>query len=463
MRVHLLPEEKQRNRRREYVDSPRARLGESPRTGSNGEVEFLVPPDSYELQVYGREVGAGDATRDIAALQDGETRELVVEVRTARDLRFHGRVIDDSSGAPIPGASVRLFDPKVSYRYSGGQERGTRIDSSREIAHLEADASGAFELWATSWRETLLRIEAPRYAWTYGTVQIGHEIPEDEMTIRLARPAVLLAKILDSGEAAKLVEVRLETDPRRLVQGLERFHEYELVEPRWSASTGIDGTVRIEGLPPGIPLDVVLEAASKRPAPEPLKVTLAPLTFAPSEVREQVWHLDHPEPATGTVSGVVVSAEKPRGIVRLAREDWNPDGRFEEVRIQRDGTFRFESQKPGRYTLIGLSQDGRTALQSGVTIEAGMEVSSRSLQLAPGAKLRVRRGHALSDIWIVRVIQQGSVVSADTLLGNEVTLIVPPGECQVLIQQLWGGILEERAVVALADQEILVELAGEDR
>jgi hypothetical protein len=244
------------------VSSSRAGVGESTKTGSDGRCELEAAPDSeHELQVL---IPSQDSYSQIVPpLPAGEATEMVVEIRYALDLDFHGLVVDDATSEPVAGASIR-----------GEEERAD--------VNLVTDAFGRFALRVTSWEEARANATALGYARRMFRLGTDHENQANSLVVRLIRSATLRVSVIDA-EAKALARAGLtvSTDLQHGVQtegtmGFLGPHE----EPTWKTISDMTGMATFADLPSGAPLTVVAySGALSRKFPSSLELE-------PGEVRD---------------------------------------------------------------------------------------------------------------------------------------------------------------------------------
>ncbi len=256
--------------------------GKFPDTDAQGRARFRLPPGAYTLHVSWGERGGGRKDIEVAELADGEERTQRIELPTANDLRFLGRVLDEGSGAPIAGADVLLFEGS-SWGTSWPIYQPSEVIA--ELARTSTDAEGRFEVWSASWKRTMVRVRAPKLVPAFVPVQPGHSERELEIVLRLGGSAVLVATIEQAGKPAVGISVCLLMEGKGFV---------------CSGQTDPDGRCRIEDVPAGVRLEVRLD----RPAPggeediqwrfpfQRLHQDIPELlVLEPGETREQTWQL----------------------------------------------------------------------------------------------------------------------------------------------------------------------------
>lgn len=200
----------------------------------DGRAEFVLPArqDHALLVNIPPCVSAGHAEMDVAALDAGERRALVVEVPTVFDLLWRGQAVDGETGAPLPDATTTVFSEASS----------GPIDPEP----VRARPDGTFEVRASSWSRHTVRVEAPGFFWA--AVRIDPEGDDSEpFRVPLLRSATLVVLVTDgTGAPRPSIEV-IASAPLVLDSGpWPRGFRDEL---EWTCTTGTDGTCTLAGLP----------------------------------------------------------------------------------------------------------------------------------------------------------------------------------------------------------------------
>jgi protocatechuate 3,4-dioxygenase beta subunit len=161
-----------------------------------------------------------------------------VELRLVRGARITGVVLDDATGAAVPGARVSLAQEEDWPR------RGT-------IVHAQAtcDATGRFELWSGSpdCAGAMLVVDATDFARlpTEDVLDAARDLGDGvhvDVALRVVRAATVLGTVRGpDGPVAGCVVV-LQPKDAPYDDGWQGL---------WRAVTGRDGLYRIDGLPPG--------------------------------------------------------------------------------------------------------------------------------------------------------------------------------------------------------------------
>lgn len=143
-----------------HVEGSKGKPGESPQTDANGRAEFELPLGvEYTLDVWARGSEFGPAQLDIAAMNRPETVEVVLQVPTAHDLRFVGRVLAAETRKPLLQAKVSIMDPR-----SDPSDDEESPSEQRPLVDAQADTEGYFDLLLPSWQEVHAQVTAPGYS-----------------------------------------------------------------------------------------------------------------------------------------------------------------------------------------------------------------------------------------------------------------------------------------------------------
>jgi hypothetical protein len=220
-------------------DPARGVEGDNVTTRADGTAELIVTSGrAYEVDAWSREDMAGEVELSTEPLLPGEDRRLRIELPTAYDLRFRGRVVDAVSGIGLGSASVRQM-----------KRGGKRRDEGEEISTAEVAADGTFELTKPSWLQTCARIECAGYSPVSIVIQGGHELPGSERDIRLQRAGTLEVRFSGfEGRAAAVGRIRVNGYPRDSADVVDR----EYVDPAciaWEVTVDPSGRVTLGDLP----------------------------------------------------------------------------------------------------------------------------------------------------------------------------------------------------------------------
>ena len=252
-------------------------------------------PAALPTEAATGEIAAVPITTDVPAeapsllLVDPELAVLDPTKRT-----FAGRVVSADDSLPLAGVKI---------------ER-------EETLLAESDADGRFEIVVPAHASFAIGVVARGFGPAYVFVDSAAHGEPGEHEIELRPAAKLDGRVLDSAGAprggvrvvvttrAELLETSTLEDP---VAQRRRIHP---PDPRWEALSNARGEVRLDGLPPDVPLTLtlweadvqnpgvrtplVVRAGTSDPAELPAGCLLAParpLVLSSGEAREQEWRL----------------------------------------------------------------------------------------------------------------------------------------------------------------------------
>ncbi len=253
-------------------DGTRARLDDE------GWIHFAALPGA-ELTLFAFEDRHWHrARRELAPLQPGEQREVVLELTPVATYRFFGRVVRAVDGTPVPGARVRQagVDPA---RFSADPASWKRTAPSPVLADRLTDADGCFDVEARSDEHVGLRVDAEGFAPAFVTPVRGHDSRADARLVELTAGATLAVLLLDA-RASPLGDVEVRATPpvwrlveREAIPAFSRGLE-------WAATTGAEGRATLGPLPAHVPfaVEAILAEGPIRAAED--------VTLAPGEIRE---------------------------------------------------------------------------------------------------------------------------------------------------------------------------------
>jgi protocatechuate 3,4-dioxygenase beta subunit len=312
----------------------RGSVGVYPRTGADGRAEFVVESGlEFDLSCMDDKYDAYE--QHIGVLAVNETREITLELATEDDLVFCGRIVDDSNGAALTIAHVKLG--RVSAWVSSGEKFPTDAELKQDA--LAVDPDGRFEIRDKSWLQHDAFAFADGFSRARFGLEKGHETPDHAVGLRLARSASIDVLIRDDGGGIQDAKVELSAHAYDFQQGAKSQVPIS-TDVKWTAQTDANGFAHLANLQPKVPLTVLVRTpdGSSRQRSQP--VTLAPgeqgtleIVMGQSAVvrgrvedREghaiancQVWCM----PAETSGARWFQSYEKP-----VARTHTNEDGRF---------------------------------------------------------------------------------------------------------------------------------------
>jgi hypothetical protein len=123
-----------------------------------------------------------------------------------------------------------------------------------------------------------------------------------------------------------------------------------------------------------------------------------------------------------------------------------------------DGSFELSGLLPGAYALCATATDGRIGSLRGVELAAGGDLRDLVIQLAPGARVRVRYAGA-EDFCSARVVQDGVVCASDGIeKGTTKTFSAPAGSVKLVCRLHGNGkeIVRELTLEAGKEQELVI-------
>ena len=195
---------------------------------TDGSGEYELSLDAGAVTLLARH--GGDWSLPVALTVDWDS-EHVVDLLLA-DGRLAGLVLDDVSGAPIPGARVRAF-----LQTEPGAPRAPGGAASRQ---LDADALGRFafaRLPPGRWR--LMASDGNHQGRSLDAIVLARDEQRDDLELRLLPGAVLAGTVRWAGEGLAFSELRVRAERVGAGSGAS--------ESRLDA----DGAYHLDGLPPG--------------------------------------------------------------------------------------------------------------------------------------------------------------------------------------------------------------------
>lgn len=336
-------------------------LGDVGRTDPNGLIELGVRAGlDLDLFTGGWKEPHGAAELRLPALALDEIREVVVQVATAEDVRFVGRLVDAESGIVPAGATVVLgpIDDLLP------REESPHASGSLPRAHVGGD--GYFEVLTFSWQSTLVRADAEGYAPALVEVEPGHEHREQAREVRMRRAASIEATVVGpGGHAWANASVTVSTPAFGLMDGHDSPSAW-FTSPassfmahfpaEWTQRTGQDGRCWLTGLPPKAPLELQVHAPGI-----PAHHETDSLSLKPGEVFQATLELG----GGATVRGLVLDKE---GAPVPAAEVWIQPG-WGEVRQYLDAGYEkgrrsARTDASGRFEIRNVYDGAWTAATS---------------------------------------------------------------------------------------------------
>jgi len=316
-------------------------------TGPEGIALFGLPADEeLVLQVAGNETSVGEWTQRIAPLARGEHRELTIELQVGPDIHYFGQLIANETGALLAG--VRVFVPYT-----------------QSPAEAVTDSRGLFEIEHFSWERRHLQIDAPGFGRTLVVFTSGHEDEAHAQVIRLSQSSSLAASLSEAGRPLEGITLHATTNFGNLIRprGLGNTTGRD---PVWQADSDAAGRLEIDGLPPGVPLQIELRRKA-----ELLRKLPDALQLLPGERREVAYALGE----GGVLRGIAVLEEGSpvQGVhVWLRRSEgdraryfnfWDAEKLAKKTVTDRHGRFTFEDVALGAWLCGPAWSGGREVLQ----------------------------------------------------------------------------------------------------
>jgi hypothetical protein len=333
------------------IDSSRGRMlgadeqSEAPKTDDDGWAEIDVVADR-ELVASVEPAKFGRAQIDVPPLAPSERRDIVLEVPTANDILFYGRLIDAGDRRPIHDALV-VLDHQPKHEVAGAP-----------IATQTArtDSAGLFQLAGASWRRDVVSVSAPGFGPTTLRLVRGHETPGQARVILLAAGAEIRATVLD-GAGAPLAGaiVTATADPFR-ADVSSGIVDWTVARPmRRTSSTDPDGRCTLSDLPPESPLELRAEWQGSPP-----QILPEPVTLSAGESRAIQFRIgggatilgqivdQHGKPVASHAVWKLPADKTVRHLFHQSEGDETGETST-KTSTDQEGRFAFESVPPGRW------------------------------------------------------------------------------------------------------------------
>jgi hypothetical protein len=162
--------------------------------------------------------------------------------------------------------------------------------------------------------------------------------------------------------------------------------------------------------------------------------------------------------AAGSLSGSIVdqtTGQRVRASLCYSNRD------RETHRCMLDGeadSFRLKGLNPGVYDLAATTADGRIGVLRGVVVEAELTARSVIIQVAPGARLRLKYEGSGDGRTISLYSERAYLGWMSLNRGESITKTVPPGRIRICSSD--RDQQEDREIVAVVGQEQTVVLGG---
>ncbi len=298
----LAMEDRTDEERGRHSGNPR-RLAPVQTTGEDGCAIFEIPPDTA-CTIFNLSLELDFKECNVAALEQGEQRELEILVRTLGDLTLFGRLVDAKNSRAIAGGMLEVQRDSAS-NYSDFDERGEfdgRPSPVVEGPPISAGVDGRFQVQLKSWvRQRFVSATAPGYSRTWFAFESGHTDSSLPLEVRMTRSASVLATVKDEA-GAPIAGVRLDfsTSADQIQQASQSDRMYLNSDAHWRAVTDENGKASVLDLPTNVPLKLVLRRTGFEPREEPNPITLEPRERRKLEIR---WG------SGGTLKGQVLNAD----------------------------------------------------------------------------------------------------------------------------------------------------------
>ena len=433
-------------------------------TDAKGRVELEVDAEK-PLIVYASgssegSIPVGQADEELEPLAPGERREVTLEVPVGRDLVFFGRVIDETTEAPIPGA---------------------RAVALRDELEVEADGEGLIELRVPTWNPGAFELRTTGYGPRRFVPNPGHERADGARPLPLLPVATLSVRVLDEGpEPLETLSVRLSVKSWELDMPDEsvmtmRTGFSSRPDGSWRAVCSADGTCELTDLPARVPLEaellrdrgVVLRAGS--------------FGLEPGEVREVQWELNTGVRVVGTVidqdggpvAGCAIGRFPSSAAPGSAAERWllrrhEYDRATETTSSDHNGRFTFADVVPGVWWIGPCpperSSRGIPAVAERVEVPSGLLEYPIELRVERGSFIRGRvlepDGSATRDAWMSARGESMSGGTNGKMNGDGSFVVGPlPAGTYRLQARAFGEFAPSREVVARAgDEDVILQL-----
>jgi hypothetical protein len=203
-----------------------------PMTDENGRASIEVPAAiALYVGIDGTRFSVKRDGAHCAALEEGQHKLVRLEVHLSNDARVRGLVLDAASGEAQSGVRV------------SSNER------SQSLLLATTGNDGRFEVPATTGGTAELRLEKDGYVTHLAHIAVATAEPAEEQVFRLVLGAVVQGFVLDGDRApVHQSSVRIWLDPG--------FETRSYCDPR--------GWFSIEGLPPGVELQIEIEQWRRR-------------------------------------------------------------------------------------------------------------------------------------------------------------------------------------------------------
>ncbi|HTF89520.1 MAG TPA: carboxypeptidase regulatory-like domain-containing protein [Planctomycetota bacterium] len=250
-----------------FIRLPGGRVSGSRSTNEDGWAEMVVDPDcEYSVQVLGLDWDKEEHL--VLPLAPGEKREFELQVLTrdpAKDtLTFFGVLVDAESSLPVVRGVLQV-EGELRPTYS--EATGSYMDVNREGPPVRADFDGRFKILEKSNRS--VAVMAPGYAPAKFRLDSEHSSPQHPAQIKMWRSGTVDATVRDAS-GAPIADATVELTNEAGYLSHEFFGSiYDcILDPHWSEKTNALGFARVSGLPPDIPLKLIVKRQGFKPRQE---------------------------------------------------------------------------------------------------------------------------------------------------------------------------------------------------
>ncbi len=235
-------------------------LNAAPLTDEQGQARFHFPGGGGYSIFF-----PGQADRVLRLqLQPGEKRDAALWLRTSADVDLGLLVLDEQTRAPLEGALVEV---------RGLDRAGVSVTGATEKAL--SDALGLAALRLPSWLDLAARVSREGY----GSVRLDrtweHVDPTRPLEVRLPRCARLEGRVTDES-GVPMGDVLVLFGGPEVITDAGGGVPPDIGVRWWRATTEPDGSYALDGLFPGVDLNVELHKGGLRAVRETRKLRLEP-------------------------------------------------------------------------------------------------------------------------------------------------------------------------------------------
>jgi len=361
-------------------------------TDGEGRCEITLPCErALSLSAISPRKSHIGVSQQLAPLQRGERRELLLELSADPTIAMYVRIVDRASGAAIADATI---------------ER-----SAEEGEPLTSDADGLCSLEFRLSTARKLEFEIPKRlpagfcrvsAAGYGPAEFqeceGHESADKALELALERAASLSVALLHRPDSsAGALEVRATLQAFELVRNAVDLGTIDMQTLEFKAPCDAAGNALLEGLPPDVPLKLRVYQG-----PELVRAPAEALRLEPGERRVLEIDLGSACRLSGSVvdsGGAAVAGLElwlaPKGQYPSARfNSWEEKEVVSKTRSDASGRFDLGEVPAGRYRLgpAGRNPDPRATGVEASVATLNLEVVIGPDERSKGVLLRVDRG-----------------------------------------------------------------------